>query len=91
MERRERKNSFIEDNITGDIDPAFTWIKTFEPFVRIAIAKKDTAFRAELEFAAIVGAEIWPHRTTKRAKKLVIWFMTMEPDERCVITNDFGR
>jgi hypothetical protein len=46
-------NSFIEYNITGDIDPTTSEIKTFEPLVHVTIPKKHTLLGAKLELVII--------------------------------------
>jgi hypothetical protein len=65
---RERENILIKNNIARNINVPFRWVKTFETFVGVAVAKKDTSFGTELNLFCIVGAKIGPTCTPKSSK-----------------------
>jgi hypothetical protein len=91
VELSKGKHSFIEDDITRNINSAFTRIKALKPLMSIAIANKHTPFGTKLKFACIIGAEIGPNGATKCAKKSIIGIMTMKAMKGRVIVNHFGR
>jgi hypothetical protein len=65
---------FIEYDVPRDIDPATGDIKTFKPFIKIAIPKKHTMLGAKLELVNIEWANILPACTLKRVHACLICF-----------------
>jgi hypothetical protein len=55
MKRRERKNTFIKNNISRNIHPAGRDIKAFETFMKIVVPDEGTTFRPELKFLLLKG------------------------------------
>jgi hypothetical protein len=51
----KREQVFIKDDITGDIDTIGWNVETLVPFVHGTIAKENTLFGTELQFATVVG------------------------------------
>jgi hypothetical protein len=68
MKSRERKNSFIKNNISGYIDPTSSNIQTFDTLVHGIITKKNTLFGSKRKFVFIVGSKISLTGTTKSTK-----------------------
>jgi hypothetical protein len=71
----KRINHFIEYDITRDIDPATSNVKTFETLVQITVSDKHTLLRTKLEFMIIEWAKVWPTCTPKGAHAYIIWFL----------------
>lgn len=63
--------------------------KAFEPFVMIAVTKKHTSLRPKLKLASMIRPEIWPTRAPKRAKKQIVWRLSIESFKGGIMTNDF--
>jgi hypothetical protein len=53
---RKRKQVFIEDNSTGDVDTIGWNVETLVPFMHGTIAEENTLFGTKLQFATVVGA-----------------------------------
>jgi hypothetical protein len=51
---RKRKQVFIKDNITGNINTVRGYMETIVTFMHGTAAKKHTLFGAELKFATII-------------------------------------
>jgi len=79
MQLRERKNRFIKNDISRDVNTPGRNIKTLVTLLKVAIAKKGTPFRTELKFVGIMRAKIWPTGTTKNVKPVIIWLLFEEP------------
>lgn len=72
----KRKNSFIEDNIARDVNPASGVIKAFVALVHRAVTKKDALHGAESEFVLVVRAKIRPAGAPKISENGIVWFLT---------------
>ena len=69
---RERKNIFIKNNITRDVDTISRNMETFVTFVRRTVTKEDTFFGPKLEFTLIVWTKMGLARTTKKLEESII-------------------
>jgi hypothetical protein len=71
---REREILFIEDDVTGNINPSRGYIKALVPLVMTAIPNENALLGSEGELASIVGTKQGPTRTTEGFKHMVVWF-----------------
>jgi hypothetical protein len=51
-------NSFIEYDITGNVNATRRNAKALKSFVHVVVAKKDTFYGAILKFVSVIGTEI---------------------------------
>jgi hypothetical protein len=73
MKGCKRTDIFIEYDIPRDIYTTRRNIKALKTLVHIAIAKKNTAGWAKLQFMSIIWPQIWPTSATEDAKAGVVW------------------
>ena len=66
------KNMLIKHDIPGYVDTIGGNMKTFVPFMKRAIAQKNTLFGAKLKLVLVVRAEMWPASAPKDLKKGII-------------------
>jgi hypothetical protein len=69
----KRKQVFIKDDITGDVDTIGWDVETLVPFMHGTIAEEDTLFGTKLQFATVVGTKVWPTCTAKHFEKGIVW------------------
>jgi hypothetical protein len=71
--RGKRKQVFIKDDITGNVDTIGWDVETLVPFMHGTIAEEDTLFGAKLQFATVVGTKMGPTCTAKHFEKGIVW------------------
>jgi hypothetical protein len=68
----EGKGSLVEDNMSCNIKTTSGNIKTLITSVRLAVAEKNTRFRAKRKFMGVIRSKIRPTLTSKGFEKAII-------------------
>jgi hypothetical protein len=84
-------NYFIKYDITGDIHPATSYIKTFECLMQITIPKEHILLEAKLELVIIEWAKVCPTCTPKGVHACVVGFFLKKFLKRNGEAYDLGR
>jgi hypothetical protein len=74
-----------------NINSTFSHIKTFEPFVNIAITQKNTLFGVKLKLVCVEWTEIGPTSATKSVQANIIGFFLEHDLKRGGKIQDLGR
>lgn len=82
---------FVKNNITRDINTASRDIEALDSFVLHTIAKKNTLFGTEHEFAIVIGTKIGPTSTPKHTKWSIIWLGMKETFGGSFMLDDTAR
>jgi glycine cleavage system pyridoxal-binding protein P len=73
MQLREGIDDLIKDDIPRDIDASYEDIEALKTLVLIAIPKKDTLLRSELEFVLVIGTGVRPARAPEDMQRKIVW------------------
>jgi hypothetical protein len=63
----------LKDDIPRDIDASYEDIEALKTLVLIAIPKKDTLLRSELEFVLVIGTGVRPACAPEDMQRKIVW------------------
>jgi hypothetical protein len=86
----ERKNLFIKNYISRNVDPTTCYLKAFVSFVKTIVAQEDTLLRSKSKFLRIKGPKIWLASATKNSHVGIVRCGSKKFMDVCLILDHFG-